>query len=305
MSSVTDQSITWHSSPRSLNGSSPHSWRATFRWTGSSWTTNQPIDRGIPRRRLSLRFSLISRTQLTQSRWRCSGCWTWVQPSTPWTTTSSWQVVRCRWNCTCMDLIIYPRPTAISHFQWPSIHTDSAEIRRAAGISFRTAPFHPVYLRCHLHCRITWCRSSLLCRRQPTLPPLPSRRQNDCRSQIGWMHQKSRGMDGVESAEAELRQDSILVAWIQTAVGEDRHKDHDDRWTLHQIYDFHQESRRDIRQWIGNGPACQQHHSKLFLSVETAEIHPTITFHGVCENIGPFPHIKSGRLLQQYLLRCH
>ena len=32
-------------------------------------------------------------------------------------------------------------------------------------------------------------------------------------------------MNEVESAEAELLQDSILVAWIQTAVGEDRHKD--------------------------------------------------------------------------------
>ena len=48
--------------------------------------------------------------------------------------------------------------------------------------------------------------------------------------------------------------------------------------------------------------ACQQHHSQLFLSVETAEIHPTITFHGCRENIGPFPHIKSCRLLQHYLI---
>ena len=70
------------------------------------------------------------------------------------------------------------------------------------------------------------CRSSLLCRRQPTLPPLPSRRPTDCRSQIGQEHRKSLGMDEVESAEAELRQDSILVAWIQTVVGEDRHNDH-------------------------------------------------------------------------------
>ena len=44
-----------------------------------------------------------------------------------------------------------------------------------------------------------------------------------------------------------------------------------------------------------DGPACQQHHSKLFLSVETAEIHPTIISHGCRENIGPFPHIKSRR----------
>ena len=38
--------------------------------------------------------------------------------------------VRCRWNITCMDFIIHPRSTAISHFQRPSIRTDSAEIRR-------------------------------------------------------------------------------------------------------------------------------------------------------------------------------
>ena len=30
-----------------------------------------------------------------------------------------------------------------------------------------------------------------------------------------------------------------------------------------------------------------------------------ISFHGCRENIGPFPHIKSCRLLQHYLLRCH
>ena len=188
------------------------------------------------------------------------------------------KVVRCRWNSTCMDFIIHPRSTAISHFQRPSIRTDSAEIWRAAGISLGTAPLLPIYLRCHLHCCITWCRSSLLCRRQPTLPPLPSRRPTVCRSQTGWVHRKSRGLDEVELAKAELRQDSIHVAWIQTAVGEDRHKDHDDRRTLHRIFDFRQESRRDIRQWTGNGPACQQHHSQLFLSVETAEIHPTNHF---------------------------
>ena len=43
------------------------------------------------------------------------------------------------------------------------------------------------------------------------------------------MHQQNRGMDEVKSAEVELRKDSIHVAWIQTAVDEDRHKDHDDR----------------------------------------------------------------------------
>ena len=41
----------------------------------------------------------------------------------------------------------------------------------------------------------------VLCRRQSTV----------CRSQIGQVHRKSRGLDEVESAEAELRQDSIHV----------------------------------------------------------------------------------------------
>ena len=79
----------------------------------------------------------------------------------------------------------------------------------------------------------------------------------------------------------------------------------DEHSILHRIFDFRQQSRRDIRQWTGNGPACQQHHSQLFLSVETTEIHPTLTLHGCRENNGLFPHIKSCRLLQQYLSRCH
>ena len=71
------------------------------------------------------------------------------------------------------------------------------------------------------------------------------------------------------------------------------------------LFDLRQESRCDIRQWTGNGPACKQHHSKLFLSSQTAEIHPTITFHGCHKNTGSFFHIKSSRLLQQHFLRCH
>ena len=60
------------------------------------------------------------------------------------------KVVRCRWNSTRMDFIIYPRSTAIRHFQRPSIRMVSAEIRHATGISLRTASLHPVYLGCHL-----------------------------------------------------------------------------------------------------------------------------------------------------------
>ena len=90
------------------------------------------------------------------------------------------------------------------------------------------------------------------------------------------------------------------MASVIPAAGEDRHKDHDNRWTLYWIFDLRQESRRDIRQWTGNGPACKQHHSKLFLSAETVEIHPTIILHGCRKNIGPFSHIKSCRPLQQH-----
>ena len=122
--------------------------------------------------------------------------------------------------------------------------------------------------------------SPFLCRRQPTLSPIALHRPIDCRSWTGRVHWKSRGMVEVKSAEAELRQDSILVAWIQTAAGEDRHKDHDNRWTPYRIFYLRQEAWHDIRQWTGNGPACKQHHLKLFLSAETAEIHPTITLYG-------------------------
>ena len=95
-----------------------------------------------------------------------------------------------------------------------------------------------------------------------------------------------------------------MNVWVYDCM-KNRHEDPDDRWALHQFTDFRQESRRDIRQGTGNEPACQQHHSKLFQSVETAEIQPTITFHEWRKNIGPFPHIKSCRLMQQYLSRCH
>ena len=46
--------------------------------------------------------------------------------------------------------------------------------------------------------------------------------------------------------------------------------------TFYQIFDFRQESRCDIRQDTGNGPAFQRHYSKLLLLAETAEIHQPI-----------------------------
>ena len=90
----------------------------------------------------------------------------------------------------------------------------------------------------------------------------------------GWM----------KSNRLKLNSDKIQFLWLgfRQPAGEDRHKDHDNRWTPYRIFDFRQESRRDFRQWTGNRPACKQHHSKLFLSAQTAaaEIHPTITPHG-------------------------
>ena len=59
---------------KSSNGLLLRSWRATFRWTGSFLTTNQPTDRGTPRRLLFLRSSQIFWTQLTRLRWCCSDC---------------------------------------------------------------------------------------------------------------------------------------------------------------------------------------------------------------------------------------
>ena len=45
---------------------------------------------------------------------------------------------------------------------------------------------------------------------------------------------------------------------------------------------------------------CQQHYSKLLLSLETAEIHKTIIHHGFRENIDLLPHIVPCWLLQLY-----
>ena len=111
--------------------------------------------------------------------------------------------------------------------------------------------------------------------------------------------------DKLNGGDERSEQNGSKNRTLRNTCFEDRHKDHDNRWTPYRILDLHQESRHDIRQWIGNGPACKQHHSKLFLSAETAEIHPTITLHGCRKNTGPFSHIKSCRLLQQHFLRCH
>ena len=54
--------------------------------------------------------------------------------------------------------------------------------------------FHPVHLRCLLHCRITWCRSPLLCRRQPILSPFPWHRP-DCRG-LDWPSASKESRDG-------------------------------------------------------------------------------------------------------------
>ena len=148
-----------------------------------------------------------------------------------------------------MDFIIHPRSTAISHFQRPLIRTDSAEIRRATGISLGTAPLHPVYLRCHLHCRFTWCRSSLLCRRQPTLylhclavdQRSAALRLVECIEKVeGWMKSNRLKLNSYKTQFMWLgsRQQLAKIDTKTITIGE----------TLHRILDFRQESRRDIRQ---------------------------------------------------------
>ena len=102
--------------------------------------------------------------------------------------------------------------TAISHFQRPSIRTDSAEIRRAAGISLGTAPLHPVHLRCHLHCRITWCLSSLLCRRRPTLPHCLAVDQRTAALRLAEGIERVEGW--MESNRLKLNSDKTQFLWL-------------------------------------------------------------------------------------------
>ena len=113
-------------------------------------------------------------------------------------------------------------------------------------------------------------------------------------------------MDEVKSAETELRQrlnscgldpDS---SWRRSTsktmtIGEHRIESSTSAKNLGVTFDSE----------LGIDLHVKQHHSKLFLSAETAEIHPTITLHGCRKNTGPFSHIKSCRLLQQHFLRCH
>ena len=47
-----------------------------------------------------------------------------------------------------------------------------------------------------------------------------------------------------------------------------------------------------------------KHHSKLFLSAETAEIHPTIILHGCRENTDPFDH-RVVSITATIFLQCH
>ena len=92
-------------------------------------------------------------------------------------------------------------------------------------------------------------------------------------------------MDEIKSAEIEFRQDSSLVAWIQTAAGKDRHKNYYNRRTLYQIFNIRQEFQCDIRQWTWNRPARQQH---------------SLTTYAANIAIDPLLHVDSCWLLQQY-----
>ena len=161
------------------------------------------------------------------------------------------------------------------------------------------------WLSCFLTLNVILKNKVMLDRWQPTLPTLTLHQPIDCCYEIGGMQQKCRAVDAIEPAEVELKQDPIHVAWVQTTAGEDRDRVHANRRTLHQILNLRKESGSDFRSRTEDGPACQQYNEKLLLLVEAAAIHPTITHNGSHEDIGPFPRIKSRRLLQQHFLRSH
>ena len=186
--------------------------------------------------------------------------------SAPWMTEGSHRHANLQETRSRSGPVIQGRQQSVT-FKRLSIRT---EIRRAAGISIGTAPLHLVYyLGCHLYCRITWRRSSLLCRWQPTLPPLPSAvdqstaalRLAECIKRVeGWM----------KSNRLKLNFNKTQFLWLgsRQQFSEDRHKDHDDQWTLHRIFDFRQESWRDNRQWTGDGWTCMSTTSLTAVSIK-------------------------------------
>ena len=107
----------------------------------------------------------------------------------------------------------------------------------------------------------------------------------------------------MKSNRLKLNSDKTQFMWLgsQTAVGEDRQKDHDEL-TIGEHSIESSTSAKNLCVTFDSELGMDLHvhnidHSQLFLSVETAAIHLTITFHGCRESIGPFPHIKSCRLL--------
>ena len=214
-------------------------------------------------------------------------------------------VVWCLWIGAGLDRIFHPASKSISQLQWSNLCTVTDAIWRAARISPGTTLVHPLHRRCDINRYITRHWGPLVRRQQPTLPTLPLHQPIDCCNEIGGMHQKCRAVDAIKSAEVELRQDPIHVAWVQTTAGKDRDREHANRRTLHQILNLRKESGSDFRSRTEDGPACQQYNKKLLLPVEAAAIHPTIAHNGSHEDIGPFPRIKSRGLLQQHSLRSH
>ena len=115
--------LTVHSSPRSSNGLLLRSWRATVRWTGSFQITQSAYRQGHSTETALLKIFSDILDAADSAQVTLLGL----------LDLSTTQVVRCRRNSACMDFIIYPRSTAISHFQWSLINTDPTEIRRATG----------------------------------------------------------------------------------------------------------------------------------------------------------------------------
>ena len=132
-------------------------------------------------------------------------------------------------------------------------------------------PFHPLHLRCHLHCRITRrCRSPLLCRRQPTSSPLALPLTNRL-PLLDWPSASKESRDGwSQTYRLKLNSDNTQFLWLgsrQQLAKIDTKTMTINRWTPYWIFDLRQESRRDIRQWTGYGPS-----RKYNISLEAVSI---------------------------------
>ena len=199
---------------------------------------------------------------------------TWALRSTLWTTTSSWQgytSLRCRRNRRLHGSHHLSKVDSNRSRSTVINQHDTTEIRRATGFGVGPTPFHPVHIRCHLHCRITWCRSPLLCRRQPTLSPLPCHRPIDCRSQTGWVALKESCRSSVS---ADLTSSIPRLFQCTQPVWE----------------------RQSIGRWQGNGDkvGCRRHRSGL-----RHQVMRQWRWHLMCtgwKGVGPTPNPVARRI---------